>query len=271
MKIRSLLATTSAVALLLVAAGAQAASVQIAGWDHSQYLGSGAPTLDGATLADTLPGNYSALDTTGINGLGNGSEAFGTLFLDGQFGSTAITGGLTTGELDPITPVGGSLTSNVFPPGALALFDSLASLNADGQNFENLLSMSSNGDAVAVYKADVSTTGDLYENWTLDLAGSVFAVTGSSASVGVEFSTDGVNFDPLASLDLTDVDAPFTRATVGGAGTMAFFRLTFEGGGAQEIIDNVSISADLAVPEPGAVLLFLGGVAGLWTLGRRRA
>ena len=67
---------------------APAQATMVAGWDFSQYLSDSQLSVDGATYTDTLSANYSNLDPT--FGAGAESAAFGTMYIDGSFGSTAI-------------------------------------------------------------------------------------------------------------------------------------------------------------------------------------
>ena len=81
---------TSLISLALSAFVASSSSAQaslVAGWDFSQYAGDGFMSIDGGgSFTNTLPANYSDLDPT--FGAGFESGAFGTMFADGQFGST---------------------------------------------------------------------------------------------------------------------------------------------------------------------------------------
>jgi hypothetical protein len=62
----------------------------VAGWDFSQYDNDPLSlSIDGGTtLTNTLAANYSDLDPT--SGAGFDSAAFGTMFMNGLFGSTLV-------------------------------------------------------------------------------------------------------------------------------------------------------------------------------------
>src|SRR5262245_36101760 len=106
MKMRLLQSSVMALAISMLSVG-PAHAISIAGWDFSQYLGAGFLTTDGSTGADTLTANYSALDPSGA---GPESAAYGTMFINGSFGSTAVD---PFGATPQILPVAGSLLSNI--------------------------------------------------------------------------------------------------------------------------------------------------------------
>jgi len=241
---------------------ASAQAVGVAGWDFSQYFGAGFLTTDGATFTSTLDANYSNLDPT-FNA-GAESAAFGTMYVDGQFGSTAITPGSGTEEF---APTSGSLVSNIGFAPASNPFDSFTILTDEGQTFTEFLSMATTAAVSVVFAADLTTVPDQGQNWVLTLGGQTFS---GSQSVGVEFSTDGSSYSPVGSLNLTTIDTPFSLSLGAGPSDLAFVRLSFGETGA--IIDNVTLSADLIpIPEPGTATLLLAGITGLAALGRRGA
>ena len=258
----------SAVALSsLLAGSAQAAT--IAGWDFSQYLsGGGFLSIDGLTQRNTLDANYSNLDTT-FN-LGPDSGVYGTMYIDGQFGSTEVT---PVGDgSEAFLPLAGSLASNLTAPvtgPGTNPFDSLNELGIEGQQFTEFMSMAVFGAVSVVFEADLTSVPEQGENWVFTFGGKT-NVTGAATSVTVAFSTDGVNYVGLGSLNLNNTDTPYSVALTSAQLDRAFVRLGFSGGEAQPLIDNVAIQASL-VPEPAAALLLLVGLAGLVRAGRRRA
>ena len=236
-----------------------AAAAGIAGWDFSQYFGAGFLTTDGATFVNTLDANYSNLDPT--SNAGAESAAYGTMYMNGSFGSTNVTPGTGTEEFAPTT---GSLASNIAFAPASNPFDSHTILLNEGQTFTEFLSMATTAAVSVVFQADLSSTTDLGTNWALALGGQTFS---GSQSVGVEFSTDGTSYSSVGSLNLTTIDTPFMLNLGAGPSQLAFVRLNFGATGA--IIDNVTLSADLVpIPEPGSAALLLLGLAGLARVGR---
>jgi hypothetical protein len=261
---KTLLAVASAITSVVLAAPAQA--LLVAGWDFSPYFGDGLLSTDGATYTDTLPANYSALDPSG---LGPESAGYGTLYLNGQFGSSNVGAGSGSEPFLPTAALGGSLASNLDAPVADGVlpFDSLNNLIFEGQPFANSLAMIAPGAVSLVFAADL-TGAEPGTDWVLSLGGRAFS---GSETVGVEFSTDGVQYAAVGSLSLTTIDTPFSLALASAPSERGFVRLVFDqpDGPNQAVIDNVAISATL-VPEPGTALLLLSGLAGLTVQGRRR-
>jgi hypothetical protein len=239
--------------------------MMVAGWDFSQYSTDGFLSLDEATLSNTLGANYSDLDPT--FGAGAESAAFGTMHLDGQFGSTNTP----LDFADPFVPsaaAGGSLTSNKTAP-AGSDFDSFLVLSNEGQPFTNPFAMAAVGAATVVFAADLLSVPEIGDSWSITFGARTFSGT---SAITIEFSTDGVSFTSFGVANLTTVDTLFSVAFGGGPSERAFVRLGFDPSGGQPFIDNVAISADLAsVPEPGVTALLLTGLAGLARMGRRRA
>jgi hypothetical protein len=272
-----------AAAALSAAGSAQAAF--IAGWDFTQYAGAASLVVtDEGDTADTLRANYSDYDPT--FGAGGASQPFGTMWMNGQHGSTNVD----ENAAQPIfLPTTGSLTPSLGLPGLnetpvgdvpfdastgvleVAAGNYLAGL---GQDFRNVLSMRALQDVQVVFEANLAAVSALHvaENWSITFDG--ITNTGTS-SVTIEFSTDGISYSALTPASLTTTGTAFTASVVGNPGDNAYFRLGFDGtggGSATPRIDNVSISGDVTViPEPGTAALLLIGLMGLGAAGRRRA
>jgi PEP-CTERM motif len=276
-----------AVAIALVATslfgvGSARAASFISGWDFTQYFGDGGLYIDGNfTTTDTLKANYSDFDSS--FGAGGASQPFGTMYINGANGSTAVDP-----DASIFLPVTGSLTPNLLTPGANEVpigdvaFDASDGVlqvgdgnyfAGTGQDFNNVLSMRALGDVSVVFEANVSALGALYQaqNWEIAFAGVSSTAT---SDVTIEFSTDGISYSSLTGATLTTSAALITRSVLLNPGDNAFFRLGFTSTGSNPIpqIDNVTISGDVAlVPEPGTASLLLLGLAGLGLAGRRRA
>lgn len=266
---RSLKLALVTLALSIGSAGGANAAL-VAGWDFSQYYsGGGVLSTDGSTLTNTLGANYSSLDPD-FNA-GPESAAFGTLYLNGQFGSTEI---VPAGNgTEAFLPIPGSLASNL-TAAVPNNFDSFDILQAENQPFQEALRMRSFGPLQAVFQATLGSVPEQGSDWVLSFGGQTVALGTGEASVSVAFSLDGSAWVSLGSVALNSVDTRYELALRNpGGGPITsdaiFVRLGFgsEGNGT---IDNVAISANL-VPEPVAGLLLASGMTGLGLFGRRRA
>jgi hypothetical protein len=268
MKMRLVTSLTPLALAALVGSSAQA--TMIAGWDFSQYAGDGFMSVDGGgSFTNTLDANYSDLDPT--FGAGAESAAFGTMYVDGSFGSTQVDAGSGTEQFLPSAAAPGSLVSNLTAPGGVADFDSLQILASEGQLSTESLAMIAAGTSVVVFEADLSSASLAGSGWSISFGAKMFS---GSSSLGIEFSSDGVNFVSFGSVNLSTVDTPFNVALGADQTSKAYVRLSFNPSGAnQPFIDNVALNAaELAqvVPEPSSALLGGLGVLGLAIAGRRR-
>jgi hypothetical protein len=222
-----------------------------AGWDFSQYSGDALLSIDAINFTTTLSANYSDLDPT--FGAGAESAAFGTLYLNGSFGSSSVT---PTGNNDEaFLPTAGSLQSNLDVP--LPSFDAFTVLLFEGQLLFNPLSMTAQDAVSIVFRVDLSSVPETGGNWSLSFAGKTFSGT---SMVGIDFSIDGSGYANAGSVMLDDSDAQYIVNLGTAASETAFVRFNFNPVGvAQPIIDNVAISA----PEPGAIAQSFAAVLGL--------
>ncbi len=252
--------------IIALAPAGSAKAAMIAGFDHNSYV-AGFLSTDGATLVDTLDARYSDFDPT--FGAGAEAGAFGTLYMDGSFGSTATP----LDGSDPYTSTSGSLSSNVTAPvngepAGDVPFGSTTVLTSEGvAPFGSEIKMVANAATSVVYSADLSSIASVGDNWNLSFAGQTPIGT---ATVGIEFSTDGANYVVVGDETLNTVDSTFNVVLGGGPSAQAFIRLTFDAN--QPFIDNLAIFADVsAVPEPASLALVASGLVALATVRRRRA
>src|SRR5262245_53673322 len=260
MRIKSL-----AIACAIASVGVSAQAATIAGWDFSQWVGSGVLSTDGATATNRLSANYSSLDPT--NNAGAESAAFGTLHFDGQFGSTNVPA-LGDGS-EPFTPTAGSLVSNINAP-VITFgnnpFDSLGILANEGQPYAELLSMAATGPVQVVFAANLTSVPQTASNWQLTFGGKAL----SASPLAVDYSTNGVDYLSAGSVTLGTADTPFSVNLSSAAGKSMFVRLTFSPNGGTQFIDNVAIQGAVA-PEPAALVLLLAGLSGLACVRRCRS
>jgi len=264
---------TAAVLTASMSFAGAAQATAVAAWDFSQYAISGFLTTDADTFAltQTLDANYSDLDP---NRLGSPADQFGTMYLNGDFGSTDAA------LEDDFVPNSNDLTLNkdalddetvlIGDPSSLIILDAI-----EGQANTNPLGfgpdINGNGGSV-VFGAELSSVPELGQGWSLSFAG--LTQSGGTSEVGVEFSTDGVNFQSLDPFVLEANAAVFETSALGGPTDEAFFRLTFADSISETFpsIDNVAISATL-VSEPARDLAMAGAllvVLGLYVYRGRR-
>jgi len=259
MPVRRPAVALAAVALAFVTLASSSAKAEmIAGWDFSQYFGSGFFTVDGATFVDTLPANYSDLDPT-FNA-GAESQAFGAMYLNGVFGSTNVPEGTGSEEIIPFT---GSLTSNADAP-AVNPFESFTILANEGQLFTSALSLRANTASSVVFEADLSSIAETRGGWSVSFGGKTLA---GSSSVGIEFSTDGSSYQSFGFVTLLPSDAAYNVALGTATSEKAYVRFNFAPANATDlpIIDNVAI----VVPEESATFSAVVALATLVFLRRR--
>lgn len=250
--------------------GGSAKATMVAGWDFSQYLGDGTLVVDDGSIFEfvyTLGANYSHLvspasTTSGIGGVSPLAAQFGTMFIDGQFGST------DQAVQDAFLPFANSLNSNLTRPVVPEFpneFDSHTILQFEGQVNAQFLSMTALQSTSAVFQATPTLPGT---EWSLSFGG---RTQSGSSSVEVEFSPNGTDWVSLGIIALTAVDTAFDVALGDDLTQTAFVRLNFDVDGSfAPLIDNVAINATL-IPEPGTALLLLTGLAGMTAYGRRKA
>jgi hypothetical protein len=261
---RRCLAVASTILSLGIASLAESAQASVvAGWDFSQWFGPGALSIDGATPATTLDANYSSLDPT-FNA-GAESAAFGTMYINGQFGSTSVAVDFTGNEA--FVPSVDSLTSNLTAPVqgfGDNPFDSHEILQSEGQLFVSALSMTAQDAVSVVFRADLTSVPETGSSWSVSFGGRT--LSGTSA-VTIDFSTDGSGYERVGSVNFDATDRAFDVNLSSDASETALVRFNFDPTGLDfPIIDNV------ALPEPGAAGQFVSAlVVGLLARTRRRA
>jgi hypothetical protein len=298
MKLRLRLQTPLIALSVFVAGSAMAVQGNIvAGWDFSQYSGTGSLS----PLTNALPANYSDLDPT-FNA-GSGSAARGTLYFDGSNGSSnTLTDFLPTagvmncerrpvGVNQPLKPRGcavpnvdGPVRSNKKEPWARpgkTSFDAFSVLRSEGQQHQNALAMRATNNVSAVFKGDAGAPPVSPSNWSVSFGGRVETGGGDdggrascdpagasecTATVSVEYSTNGVSYTSFGSVQLTTDDTRYEVPLSVNTSQTGYVRLglTPGAGGALPTIDNV------ALPEPGASMSLISGVLGLLVLRRHR-
>lgn len=221
----------------------------IAGWDFSQYQGDGFLSIDGVGFTDTLDANYSSLDPT--FGAGIESAAFGTMYMDGSFGSTAVPVGTGT-EAFTVTQQPGQLpTSNC---AALNPCENFGVLQSEGgQLFVQSNSMLVTNAVSVVFQADLSSVEQTRDSWRLSFGAKTFSgIESGNAQVSIDFSTDGSSYANVANLEITPADTQFIVSLGDVESETAFARFNFSApeGIFQPLLDNVAIE----VPEPIAAL-----------------
>jgi hypothetical protein len=243
-KLLSIVSTIACLAAsALLALPARAAT--IAGWDFSQWAGDNALITNRMTFAfeDTLDANYSSADPT-FNA-GAESAAFGTLYFDGQFGSTNVD---EAAPFPAFAPTAGSLSSNldgpVQGPGDNP-FDSHTILQSEGQDFTNLLGMTAAAPLSVVFEADLYASGR-----SVTFGGKTFS---GASTLGIEFSKDGSTYTNVGTANLTTTDTPFAVPLKPLASSRAFVRFSFDATAGQPIIDNVAIQGSTLA---SAVIVF---------------
>jgi hypothetical protein len=294
---RKLRLMTPLVALSALLSGS-ALAVQgniVAGWDFSQYGGTGSLS----PLTNTLPANYSDLDPT-FNA-GSGSASRGTLYFDGSNGSSnTVTDFLPTagvmncerravGVNQPLKPAGcavpnvdGPVRSNKKEPWARSgktSFDAFTVLRNEGQQYQNALAMRATNNVNAVFKGDAGSPQP-QSTWSVSFGGRIETgggddggqftcdPTGASectATVSVEYSPNGISYTSFGSVQFTTDDTRYEVQLASNTSQTGYVRLGLApgAGGAVPIIDNV------ALPEPCATVSLISGCLGLLVLRRR--
>ena len=241
----------------------------IAGWDFSQYAVDG--SLDaGSGNVDTLPANYSSLDSSyGAGGTAPGDAAdFGTLFMDGSLGSsdvdeTAASPGpevvahANDTKANRLAPLDMS-TTGAFPVNA---FDAFNVLIGEGQAHQSRVGLTARSSVDLVFQADQGAVSN--KTWELSFAGYALDPSGP-VNVGVEVAPSCGAYSLVATVALTADEQAFAMPLVNVTDDDVCVRLSLDTSAGQPVIDNV------AVPEPGFASMLVAGVVALLGLERRR-
>lgn len=274
-----LLALLLAAATTVVAGSAQA--VGIAGWNFSQYLGSGLLTTDGVGPATTLQANYSEQASGPLApNVGPNGPVYGTMYYDGSFGSSNVE--VTGDGTELFTTIPGSLLSNEWWPDPVLQGEGFNNTLADQINsgwtfatdIRAALNTNTGSTLSLVFEVDATDfAGPLGRLSNLELSLAGLTLEGNS-NLLVQYSTDGSSYANVTTFQLTPLDTLFQTPLPNGALVeRGFVRLTFQGTAGQvPSIDNVGIGGLVTViPEPGTALLLGTGLVGLVTAGRRRS
>jgi hypothetical protein len=256
-----------------------ARALSVAGWDFSQYAGVGTMTINSNfDPADTLPANYSNLDPS--FGAGAQSALFGTMYIDGQFGSTDVAIDFSANE--PIVPTSGSLSSNLNQPQLFnpthVPFDSFNVLQAEGQEFANLLSMTAQDAVNVVFSANWDAVPEFGTSWSVSFGARVFDLlpgAAESATFQVRYSQDGSSYSAPTPVAVSEIDTRFEIPLLVGPSERLYVLMSFvdpsgTAQGGQVILDNVSVNALSEIPEPGTGMLLLTGLGLVGTAAIRR-
>lgn len=268
-------ATAASLALSASLPGAaQAAEMMVAGWDFSQWQILGVNSIDGATLTNTLSANFSDLDP---NGVGLESAAFGTMHMDGQFGSSQdpldFTWNVNNADF-------AQLVANDFQQFDLGNHnrqfnsaDANVSVSEGAQLGVVAAGMEHFGEARdVVFAVNLTSVPEIGQDWWISFA-AMLGGTLQPSSIGIEFSTDGVNYAPVTTVALTAVDTRYQVALGATPSDTAYVKFVLGSDGSQ-LFDGVAIVADVTmpvVPEPATGALLLSGLAAWGLAFLRRA
>ena len=272
MKWQYLVAAMAATAI----AGPAPAATLVAGWNFSQYAGDG--DLDtGSGASDILTANYS--NRVSGDGAGPAANPYGTMHMNGQFGSTNVDEMAFPPAFGPSQATGGSLTTNTTapqtgtPPGAVA-FDAPCANHQVGPYCQEVAMLANPFTNLnIVFKATLLPDSLLGQDWKLSFAGRTL---GGTSIVTIDFSLDGIVYGNATTRNLNTTDTAFSvdfSAVAGDLVSAAYMRLSFNAAtGNEPLIDNLAITVESTqpIPEPGTAMLLLTGLLGLGISGRRR-
>lgn len=277
------LATASTFAVLALGSAAAQAET-IAGWDFSQYRGAGSMTIDNSTFVNTLSANYSSQD--GSFGAGADSATFGTLYMDGTGGSSNISAGFGTGD---VQPVAANVTKNLNGPATIpgaSSFNTFTVLEVEGQLNKQYTAIGAIGGSPSiVFEADLTPNypgpGVGGTGWSVSFAGltreeagcddgNPVTVGDCDATVTVEYELDGGGYATVGVVTFTPEEQQFVLPPIFVGAKVAHVRMTLDTTAGRPIVDNVSVEAQY-VPEPGFIAQLAAGLVGLVAIARRRA
>ena len=232
----------------------------IAGWDFSQYQVDGSLANGGVT--SQLPANYSSLDP---NGAGAGAAAAGTMYLDGTFGSSAVSG--ATNEV--VARANDTIANRTAPidlssTGVLPInaFDAFTLLAAEGQVNQSRSALTARSPFDVVFRADQGVIAT--RTWILSFAGFALDPTGP-VDVDIEVAPSCGAYSTVTTVTLTAAEQAFEVPLASLTDDDVCVRLGLDTANGQPVIDNV------AVPEPTVATLQIAGTLALVWLKRRRS
>jgi len=254
---------TFLLSIAALAASASFASAQVqylAGFDFSQYFSPAiGPIIDVPNVATTYEADLSELASS-PNNYGLTARPYGKMYVDGSFGSDAIS--TTAGDNDIFTTTG-----------SLGLGSNLGDVNSFDQGVtatrkQKLFAANDwdGGNGSIVFSA---TPGTAYKNFFIQFAS--LKVSGADETISVEFSKDGTNYDAVGTATVVASESLHTLSLAGVTDVVddeVFFRLNWNNTSGAAAIDNVVIGGE--VPEPSTYAAIFGAVAlGVVALRRR--
>jgi hypothetical protein len=202
------------------------------------------------------------------------------MYIDGQFGSTDVAIDFSANE--PIVPTSGSLSSNLNQPQLFnpthVPFDSFNVLQAEGQEFANLLSMTAQDAVNVVFSANWDAVPEFGTSWSVSFGARVFDLlpgAAESATFQVRYSQDGSSYSAPTPVAVSEIDTRFEIPLLVGPSERLYVLMSFvdpsgTAQGGQVILDNVSVNALSEIPEPGTGMLLLTGLGLVGTAAIRR-
>jgi hypothetical protein len=255
--------------VVLGASSIATASAQslFAGWDFSQFSGSGFNSTNGTdfTGEGNVQANYSDFLSPSPD---IAASSFGSIYYNGTNGSSNAANG-SFADISPFTGSLNSVSNQTSDGNPFNDSSSYAVLGDSGQTFTNDLLLAVDGNFAIVFEANVFGQGVGANTWQLNFAAQD---TTNASTIGWGVSADGANYTSLGlTSSLTGADSGFS--VIAGSAfdgeDQVFFRGTFAGVDTRALIDNVGIGGTI-VPEPSTYAVIFGSLALTIAVYRRR-